>query len=72
MYTIIFTGVYSLTSSVLRAFLFLMFIYLFFLALLDLHSYTVFSLTVVSRGYSPVAVNGLLIAVASLVTEHRL
>ena len=31
-----------------------------------------FSLFVVSGGYSPVAVHGLLIAMASLVVEHRL
>ena len=30
-----------------------------------------FSLVVVSGGYSPVAVHGLLIAVASLLAEHR-
>ena len=47
------------------------FIYLF-LAVLDVRCYTGFSVVVESRGYSLVAVLGLLIVVASLVTEHRL
>ena len=49
------------------------FIYLF-VAALGLHCYTGFSLAVVSRGYSLfiVAVHRLLIAVASLIVEHRL
>ena len=56
----------------------LLFIYVFnncihlFLDVLDLHCCKRFSLVAVSRGYSLVAVHGLLIAVASLVAEHRL
>ena len=50
------------------------FIYLFilFLAVLCLRLCAGFSLVAASRGYSLVAVLGLLIAVASLVLEHRL
>ena len=48
-----------------------MFTYLF-LAVLDLCCYAGFSLVVESRGYSLVAVHGFLIAVTSLVAEHRL
>ena len=43
-----------------------------FLAVLGLHCCTGFSSVIESRGYSPVSVNGLLIAEASLVAEHRL
>jgi len=43
-----------------------------FLAVLGLHCCTNFSLVAVSRGYSLVAVHGLLIVVASLVAEHGL
>ena len=46
-------------------------IYLF-LAVLGLCHFAGFSLVVASEGYSPVAVRGLLIAVASLVAKHRL
>ena len=46
-------------------------IYLF-LAGLGLHCCADFSLVAGSRGYSTVAVRGLLIAVASLVAEHAL
>ena len=41
-----------------------------FLAVLDLHCYESFSLVVASRGYSQVAVCGLLIAAAYLTVEH--
>ena len=41
-----------------------------FLAVLGLHCCSGFSLVVASRGYSLVAVLGLLIVVASLITEH--
>ena len=47
-----------------------LFIYLFG-AVLDLHCGAGFSLVVVSRGYSQVAVHGLLTAVASLVGCRR-
>ena len=50
---------------------FLNLIYLF-LSVLDLHCYMGFSLVMESGGYSLVAVHVLLIAVASLVAEHRL
>ena len=40
--------------------------------MLGLHCCLGFSLVAESRGYSPVAVCGLLIAAASLVVEHRL
>ena len=40
--------------------------------MLDVHCYTGFSVVAESRGYSLVAVLGLLIVVASLVAEHRL
>ena len=40
--------------------------------MLGLHCRAGFSLVSASRGYSRVAVHGLLIAVASLVAEHRL
>ena len=42
------------------------------MAVLGLHCCTGFSLVVVSRGYTLVAVSRLLIAVASLVAEHEL
>ena len=42
------------------------------MAVLGLHCCTGFSLVVVSRGYTVVAVSRLLIAVASLVAEHEL
>ena len=45
---------------------------LFILAVPGLHCWAGFALGVVSRGYSPVAELGLLIAVASLVAEHGL
>ena len=48
------------------------FIYLFILAVLGLLCCTGFSLVAEFRDYSPVAVCGLLIAVASLVAEHGL
>ena len=41
-----------------------------FLAVLGLHCYVGFSLVAVSGGYTPVAVYGLLIVVASLLAEH--
>ena len=41
-----------------------------YLAVLGLHCCSGFSLVVASRGYSLVAVLGLLIVVASLITEH--
>ena len=44
----------------------------YFLALLGLHCCVAFSLVVVSRGSSLVSVRELLIAVASLVAQHRL
>ena len=47
-------------------------IYLLFLTVLGLCCCTDFALVVASRGYSLVAVHGLLIVVASLVAEHRL
>ena len=47
----------------------ILFIYLR-LAVLSLHCCVEFSLVVASRGYSLVAVNVLLIAVASFVVEH--
>ena len=43
-----------------------------FLAVLDLRYCTGFSLLVVGGGYSLAVVYGLLIAMASLVMEHRL
>ena len=46
-------------------------IYLLFLTVLGLCCCTDFALVVASRGYSLVAVHGLLIVVASLVAEHR-
>ena len=48
------------------------FIYLFIWAVLDLHCWAGFSLVVASGGYSPVALRGLPIAVASLVAKHGL
>ena len=44
----------------------------FILAVLGLHCCVGFSLVVESRGYSLVAVCGLLIAMASLIEEHSL
>ena len=52
-------------------FLFTLFMYLF-LALSGSHCCTGLSLVVASRGYSLVAVRGLLLGVASLVAEHGL
>ena len=52
-------------------FFFQLFIYLF-LAGLGLHCCADFSLVAGSRGYSTVAVRGLLIAVASLIAEYAL
>ena len=49
----------------------ILFIYLF-LAVLGLHCCSGFSLVVTSRGYSLVAVHGLLIVVASLAAEYKL
>ena len=43
-----------------------------FLAVLGSHCWADFSLVVASKGYSPVAVHGLLVSVASLAAEHRL
>ena len=43
-----------------------------YLTVLGLHCCTGFPLVVASQGYSPVAVCGLLIAAASLVSEQRL
>ena len=43
-----------------------------FLAVLGLHCHSDFSLVAASQGHSLVAVLGLLIAVVSLVAEHRL
>ena len=40
--------------------------------MLGLHCCVGFSLVVASGGYSPAAVRGLLVAVASLVSEHGL
>ena len=48
-----------------------MYVFLF-LAVLDLHCCSGFSLVAGNKDYSLVAVLGLLIAVASLLTEHRL
>ena len=45
--------------------------FFFFLAMLGRHCYACFFLVVGSRGYSPVVVLGLVVAMASLV-EHRL
>ena len=47
----------------------LLFVYLF-LAVLGLHCWASFSLAVAIKGYSLVAVHGLLVAVASLVGQH--
>ena len=49
-----------------------LFIHFFFLAVLVLCCCMGFSLVVESRGYSVVAVDGLLIAVTSYVAEHKL
>ena len=49
--------------------LFLIFLFVKFLAMLGLHCFTS---VLGSRGCSPVVVYGLLIAAASLVMEHRL
>ena len=46
------------------------FIYLFILGFAESVLFSGFSLVVASRGCSPVAVHGLLTAVASLVAEH--
>ena len=62
----------SRTSRVtLKCFYVIIFICLL-LAVLGLHCCTGFSLVAASRGYSLVAVRGLLIAAASLVVEHGL
>ena len=47
-------------------------IYFCILAALGLHCCAGFSLAAVNRGYSGVAVGGLLTAVASLASRHRL
>ena len=47
-------------------------LYVFILAVLDLHCRTGFSPVAASRLYSLVAADGLLIVVASLVARHRL
>ena len=47
-------------------------LFILYLAVLGLRHCTGFSLVPVSRGRSPVAVRGLLIAVASLVVERGL
>ena len=49
----------------------ILFIHLF-LAVLGLHCCSGFSLVVMSGGYSPAAVRGLLIVVASLAAEYEL
>ena len=49
-----------------------LFSYVYFLAVLGLHCYAGFSLAAVIRGYSLLVVRRLLIAVPSLVAEHRL
>ena len=51
---------------------FLLFFKSLFLAVLDLCCCSNFSLVVASRGYSLVALQGLLLVVASPVAEHRL
>ena len=48
------------------------FFFFFFLAVFCLSCCKGFSLVAVARGYSPVAVHGLLIVVASLVPEYEL
>ena len=53
-------------------FFFLIILFIYLLAVLGLGAAQAFSLVAVSRGYSPVVVGGMLIAVASLVVEHRL
>ena len=53
-------------------FCFLIYVWLFILALLGLHCCTDFSLVVVSGRWSAAVVRGLLIAAASLVVERRL
>ena len=45
---------------------------MYLLAMLGLVAAQAFAVVDLSRGYSPVVVGGLLIAVASLVAEHRL
>ena len=52
--------------------MFLSFFLIFILAMLSHHCSNSFSLVVASRGYSLVPVHGLLIVVASLVSEHGL
>ena len=53
-------------------FFFLIILFIYLLAVLGLGAAQAFSLVAVSRGCSPVVVGGMLIAVASLVAEHRL
>ena len=51
----------------------MLFMYLLFLAALDLHCCTgFFSVALASGTYSPVAVHRLLIEISSLVVEHEL
>jgi len=47
-------------------------LFMYLLAMLGLVAAQAFAVVDVSGGYSPVVVGGLLIAVASLVAEHRL
>ena len=54
----------------IRVFLFLLVSIYLRVAVLGLRCCAGFSLVVASRGYSRIAVHGLLIAVASLVAEH--
>ena len=49
-----------------------MILFMYLLAVLGLVAAQAFAVVDVSGGYSPVVVGGLLIAVASLVAEHRL
>ena len=49
-----------------------MILFMYLLAMLGLVAAQAFAVVDVSGGYSPVVVGGLLIAVASLVAEHRL
>ena len=59
-------------KAFLKMFIYLFFFLFFFLTVLGLCCYKGFSLVSESGGYSLVEVHGLLIVVASLVSEHGL
>lgn len=62
-------GTFNL-QMIITLFLFIILFMYLLLVMLDLHCFASFSLVVASRGYSLVALHGLFIAMASLVSEY--